>query len=134
VKEDEIDPLLLGAVQNMLNIFVLPEIQRRQELGKLEKPLELIAAQVIFRPDGGKHEVRINSEVEMLAKVSLDPNVVKKEGEPVTGDEVQELQEVSLIKGEDEDCAHMTFLSLAGRLFFAFDARRNKSLIGTHLR
>ncbi|KAA3643960.1 MAG: hypothetical protein DWQ07_17745 [Chloroflexi bacterium] len=49
------------ALENLMNQFIRPDIERRQEGGELAKPLRLDKAQIIFRSGGG-HEIRINEE------------------------------------------------------------------------
>ncbi len=81
VHEQEL--LFQNATRQLMEIFISPEVSRRQEAGELPKPLELHAAQIIFYPDGRKPEVRINSEAKVIGKVKLKLGVIKNYGEDI---------------------------------------------------
>jgi hypothetical protein len=118
------DEFAKAAVQNMLDLFITPEVTRRQEAGLLPKPLELERAQIIFRADGSKPIVRINKEVQlqMLARATRAVTV----GEPVYSNDLSEIVGAKLID-EEEDCGHFTFVNMGGRLFLSFDFHYNRS-------
>ena len=63
-----------------LDIFILPEIGRRKEAGKLEDSFNLRGAQVIFFADGKKPEIRINSEIRAIASVKFYLPAYDREG------------------------------------------------------
>jgi len=116
-----------------MDLFVTPEVRRRQEVGELDKPLDLRAAQIIFFPDGRKPQVRINSEVRAIAKVKFRPDLTKKRGEPVYEDELEGLGQINLTEKDDPDCGHATLIRIAGRWTIAFDFRYNKALSKRHI-
>ena len=70
-RDDEED-FARKASKNLLDVFVTPEVTRRQERGELPRPLDLRAAQIIFYADGRKPLIRINEEVKAIAKVKLE--------------------------------------------------------------
>jgi uncharacterized protein (UPF0332 family) len=119
--------------EHILELYVLPEVKRRQEEGGLETPVELHASQVIFYSDKRKPGIRINSEVKALAKMKLKPGVSKEPGEPVFENELEGLEELHLTKDEDPDCGHATLLKLNDRWLLAFDFIYNKGLAGKHI-
>jgi hypothetical protein len=51
----------------LMDLFVRPEVERRQTEGRLPKPATLFAAQVIMFPDGRPVRVRLNQEVRCRA-------------------------------------------------------------------
>ena len=57
-----------NVVQQFLDLFVTPEIQRRQREEGAERPFRLGRAQIIFFPDGRRPEVRLNDEVNIRVK------------------------------------------------------------------
>jgi len=116
-----------------MDLFVTPEVRKRQEAGELDKPLDLRAAQIIFFPDGRKPQVRINSEVRAIAKVKFKPDLIKKPGEPVYEHELEGLGEINLTEEGDPDCGHATLIRIAGRWTIAFDFRYNKALSKRHI-
>jgi uncharacterized protein (UPF0332 family) len=127
------EELYRRASENILEVYVMPEIERRQKDSDLEVPVELFAAQVIFYPDRREPEVRINSEVRALAKVRLKSGVEKGLGDTVTEDELEGLEELVLMGDEDPDCGHATLLRLNDRWMLAFDLVYNKGLARKHL-
>lgn len=114
------------ALQQFMDIYVLPEIGRRQELGLLDKPLNLRAAQIIFFPDRRTPEVRINSEVKAIGEVKLKDGVTKKPGEAVFESEREGLGKINLTDEDDPDCGHATMVKLG-------DFRYNKGLSREHI-
>jgi len=120
-------------LEQFMNLFVLPEIRRRQDAGELEKPLNLIAAQILFFPDGRKPLVRINSEVKAIGRVELKSGISKKRGDPILESEVDGLGEISRIDGDYPDCGHATFIRIVDRWTIVFDFRYNKDLAQEHV-
>lgn len=119
--------------KQFMDLFVTPEVMRRQETGELDKSLNLRAAQVIFFPDGRKPEVRINSEVKAIGKVRLKPRISKKAGEPIFEHELEGLEEINLTDHDDPDCGHATLLRIGDRWITAFDFRYNRALAKKHI-
>jgi len=116
-----------------MDLFVIPEVKRRQEIGELEKSLDLRAAQIVFFPDGRKPQVRINSEVKAIGKVKLKPRISKKVGDPIREHEVEGLREITLTEEDDPDCAHATLIRISNSWIIAFDFRYNKALSAKHM-
>jgi len=116
-----------------MDLFIAPEIKRRQENGELPTPFELKAAQIVFFPDNRKPEVRINSEIKAIGKVKLKAGVSKKKGDPIHEHEVEGLKEINLTEEDDPDCAHATLIRLADAWIISFDFRHNKGLSKKHV-
>lgn len=121
-------------IQNILDIFITPEIKRRQDAGKLPKPVKLSFAQVILFPDERKHLVRINEEVRAKAKIKYKPGISKKPGEPVYENEIEEIEHVELGPEDDPDCGHIFLYFQGSNAFLSFDFRRNRDLALNHIR
>ena len=77
-------------IQNIMDIFISSEVKRRQDAGNLPKPLDLRAAQVIMFPDERKPLVRINEEVEAIAKIKYKSGISKKKGDVVYESDMEE--------------------------------------------
>jgi len=120
-------------LNQFLDLFVIPEMRRREETGKLTKPFELRAAQIIFFPDGKKPEIRINSEVRAIGKMKLKSGVSKNKGDPVFENEVEGLNQIYLTDSEDPDCGHATIVRWSNTWVMAFDFRYNKGLALRHI-
>jgi len=117
-----------NASKHFMDIFITPEVMRRQAIGELPHPVDLRAAQIIFYPDGKKPTVRINSEVKAVGKMKLKPGIEKDYGDKVYANELEGLEELTLTDEDDPDCGHVTILRLNGTWLMAFDFIYNKSL------
>lgn len=118
---------------HLFELWITPELTRRQEAGLLPKPVELRAAQVIMYADARPVTVRINEEVRAVAKMKLAEGVAKAAGEPVFEHELAGVTEIKLTDADDPNCAHVTILLVAGHWHLGFDFRRNKALSRRHL-
>jgi HEPN domain-containing protein len=127
-KEYNWDEIAKNASKHFMDIFITPEVMRRQDAGELPRPLDLRAAQIIFYPDGKKPTVRINSEVKVLAKMKLKPGIEKDYGDAVYANELDGLEELMLTNEDDPDSGHVTMLKFNGSWIMAFDFIYNKAL------
>jgi hypothetical protein len=122
-------------IQQMLDIFVEPEVERRVASGDAAKPFRLTAFQVVMRDDQPPH-VRLNGEVKALARIRLaEPREDLAVGDDLyESDLTGEIETIELAPEEDPDCAHATCIIINGVMRFAFDFRYNKALAVKHLR
>ena len=127
-KENHWEEIAQNASKHFMDIFITPEVMRRQEAGELPRPLDLQAAQIIFYPDRRKPTVRINSEVKVLAKMKLKPGIEKEYGDSVYANELEGLEELMLTEEDDPDSGHVTMLKFNGSWIMAFDFIYNKAL------
>ncbi|MEB2308774.1 MAG: HEPN domain-containing protein [Candidatus Brocadiaceae bacterium] len=127
-KEYDWELIAKNASKHFMDIFIMPEVVRRQEIGELPKPLDLRAAQIVFYPDGKNPTVRINSEVKAVAKMKLKAGIEKNFGDPVFSNELDGLEELTLSNKDSPDCGHVTLLKLNGTWMMAFDFIYNKAL------
>jgi len=116
------------AFQQVMDIFILPEVERRQEIGDLSKPLVIQKVQLIFFPDDRKAIVRFNDEVDALAKVKLKEGISKEKGDPIYSQEIDRLKDIELTEDDDPDCAHVLIFHIDQKWFFSFDFRYNKDI------
>jgi uncharacterized protein (UPF0332 family) len=119
-------------VQQVMDLWVTPEVKRRQEQGLISKPFNLWQAQVIFFADGRPHQIRLNDEVKVVHKVKLKKGVSKKAGEEIYYHEVEDFNLIELPKTEDPNCGHITIYGVNGMWHASFDLRYNKELSGKH--
>lgn len=107
--------------QNLFNqvmdIWVLPEIKHRQKEGRLTKPVDLRAAQVLLSISG-KNQVRINEEVKAIMEGTA--KVPKKRGELIYEGEVEDIRFARLID-EDVNFAHITMMRVKDQWQIAFN-------------
>ena len=121
------------AFQQTMDLFVLPEINKRQEKGEIPKPFEIIKALIIFYPDGKPNQVRLNDEVHAIAELKLKPGISKKKGEPILNTEVEGIAASQLAEDDDPDCGHILLLNLGELWLLSFDFRYNKDLSQKHI-
>ncbi|GES43143.1 hypothetical protein RsS62_23950 [Rhizobium dioscoreae] len=116
-----------ACLTNMLDLFITPEVMRRQEAGLLPVPLYLEKGQVIFRTDGSAPVVRINNEARVVMNVRVNPSVRNMTvGEEISLDDIDEFHSISLPEDE-EDFGHFTFVNFGARAFVSFDFHYNRS-------
>jgi uncharacterized protein (UPF0332 family) len=120
-------------LDQLMNLFVYPEIARRQKVGEIEKPLNLRSAQILFFPDGRKPLVRINSEIKAIGKVRLRKPRAMNKGDPVREDEIADLDEINRPEEDYPNCGHATLIRIRDRWTIAFDFRLNKALAQKHI-
>jgi HEPN domain-containing protein len=119
--------------EQFMELFVLPEVKRKQESGELEKPIDLYGAQIVFFPKNRKPQVRINSEVKGFAEAKLRPELAKEAGEDVFQHELEHIQFIDLSEEEDPNCGYATLLRYGDIWSIAFDFRYNKALSKKHI-
>jgi len=121
------------AFQQVMDLFILPEVERRQEIGDLPKPLVIQKVQLVFFPDDRKTMVRFNDEVDALAKVKLKEGISKEKGDPVYSHEIEGLKEIELTEDDDPDCAHVIIFHIGEKWLLHFDFRYNKDLSSRYI-
>ncbi len=122
------------AFDNFFEMYINPEVERRQQEGQLPKPTDLRAAQILFFPDRRPTQVRINSEVKALAERTFKPGVAQRTpGDAVFAHEIESLRVVGLAADDDPNCGHATFIRIGQRWSWAFDLRYNKGHARKHL-
>ena len=103
--------------RNAFELWITPEVKRRQLEGNLPKPVSLLAAQVVFAPEG-KPLVRLNNEVRGRARVKLRDGI--EEGDPVYGADVEDYEGFDLLS-EEADFGHMTLIRHRQHWVMMFD-------------
>jgi len=96
VKENEFEMSEEAAstmFRQVMDVWVAPEIKKRQDLGELKSPLDLQSAQIIFFPDDErKTQVRINSEIKGTIKAKPKQGFSKSNGDPVFSNEIESIE------------------------------------------
>jgi uncharacterized protein (UPF0332 family) len=118
----------------LMELFVLPEVTRRKEAGRLPEKFRLNAAQILFYSDGRKPAVRLNEETKIIATVKFKNIVNKQKGEAVFWNEIDNVENLRLIDEEDKEYAHVSMLRLKGHWNIAFDFRYNKGAAREHFK
>jgi uncharacterized protein (UPF0332 family) len=126
-------PAWENTFRQVMDLWVTPEVERRQAAGAIPKPFNLHAAQVIFYADGRPHEIRLNEEVRAIGKVKLKQGVAKQEGDPIYSNEIEGYEAFRLPDDEDPNCGHITLHRFADQWSLAFDLIYNKGISSEHL-
>lgn len=116
--------------QQVMDIWINPEIERRKKLGKIDNSFILFKAQIVFSLDNGKNYVRLNNEVKAIAKCKVNKN--KNKGEMVYEKDVDNIEKIELTD-TDINCAHITLLLFKNNWIISFDSRYNKERAKEHI-
>ena len=118
----------------ILEIWVTPEVMRRQELALISKPYDLRAVQVIFYPDNRLNIISLNEEVRFVGKVKLKQGIsLKQKGDPVYLQDIDDYESFYLPKDEDPNCGHITIYRFPDHWIISFDLVYNKGIATEHL-
>lgn len=112
-----------------LEIWINPEVERRQQAGLLSNGFVLNAAQIIWTADGSP-EVRLNEEVRAVMRFRAARAL--KSGEHITEDDIADIHDVELTS-QDANAAHETIIRHRGCWWIKWDCRYNASRVADHL-
>ncbi|MBE7519269.1 MAG: HEPN domain-containing protein [Thermoflexaceae bacterium] len=104
------------------DLWINPEIERRREAERIDKPLELRAAQIVIEPDGSGPAVRLNDEVRGVFVASSTRPI--DTGEVVSESDTGESSELCLPEA-DGNAGHITLLRHGDSWSVVFDFRYN---------
>jgi hypothetical protein len=119
-----------AVIQQAMEFWINPEIERRREAGTLPDSFALSAAQVILDPSADAPEVRLNEEVTAAVLAEANRDITK--GEEVTADDISAYKDI-ILTDDDPNAGHITIVPHQGYWALAFDFRRNAAHIGAHL-
>lgn len=119
---------------NFMETWIIPWIKEKQDLGELEKPVDLIMAQIIFDPNGGEPKVRINDQVRGKMSVKLSESIEKpvEAGDPVYFNQIDNVEAFEL-EEDDQDFGHATLLKFPDKWLISFNFIYNKKLSRKHI-
>jgi uncharacterized protein (UPF0332 family) len=108
----------------IMNIWAIPEIERRKKKGILEDDFEIKRAQVIFTL-GKPPEIKFNEEVGITAMIKVNRDIIK--GEEVKYSDVDKIEK--FIVDYPSNSGHITLFRILDNWLIIFDARYNKEKI-----
>jgi len=114
--------------QQVMDIFVNPEIERRKKMNKLQSNLKLEKIQVIFPPNK-KPFVRFNNEVKAIIKCKVNKSI--KNGD--LGFDIDSIESIKLTD-KDLNYGHFTLLFFRGNWIISFNFIYNKKEIDEHIK
>jgi uncharacterized protein (UPF0332 family) len=100
-----------NALKNMFDVWIEPEIIKREIIGEITTPFAVTGAQVIFPPDDRPVVIRLNEEVKY---------------ELING--------AARLVPEENSFGHMTFFLLSGKPSLSFDFRYSRDVSKEKLR
>lgn len=114
--------------QQVLDLWVRPEIARRQRDGILPNDYNIDKIQILFGINGNdKAVIRLNKEIRALYTCRLKPGIHKQiTGEPVYWKEIEDILDMQLTEEDDPDAAHITMILSGKGWKIKFDFRRYK--------
>lgn len=110
-------------MQQAFELWITPEVTRRQALGELPTPFDIRAAQRLQWPNG-RIEVRLNDEVRGVGLVRANRAVDK--GDTVYLSDLEGLESFDLPE-EELDAGHWTLLFTGERWFVGFNFLSNRA-------
>tara|TARA_Y100000310_G_C20699915_1_gene828764 strand:- start:6854 stop:7588 length:735 start_codon:yes stop_codon:yes gene_type:complete len=116
--------------QQVIDLWIKPEIEKRKTLNRLPKNFKLKSAQIVFSLDRNWNEVRLNDEIKAIAKCKI--NCSKKKGESIYEKDIDWIESISLTD-KDPNCAHITLFLFKNNWVVSFDFRYNKKRIKEHI-
>jgi len=111
---------------NIMNLWILPEIEKRKNESKKDDPFVLIKAQVIFHPDTKSKSVRLNDEVQATLYAKPKKDSSWKKGDAVYEHQLDSIERIELAKDEDPEAGHVTMIQFKGNWIIHFDFRYYK--------
>jgi uncharacterized protein (UPF0332 family) len=116
--------------QQVMDIFITPEIERRRKEGSIKDGIIVSKMQIVFSLDTGKNEVRLNEEVKAIASAKANRSIQK--GEIVYETDIDDIEKIELTD-EDLNCGHITLLLFKNNWTISFDFRYNKERVKAHI-
>jgi HEPN domain-containing protein len=125
----------LKIFEQVMELWILPEVDRQQACGKLEKPVALRKAQVVFHTDGRGREVRLNDEARIFVTIRTARPRTINAGDELFDEDIAaiETETMSLSDDDDPNAGHVSLFNFHGAWHIACDFRFNRSLVARHL-
>lgn len=117
--------------QQVIDIWVNPEIEKRKKLGKIKDGFILSKIQIVFSLEKGYNKIRFNDEVKAIAEVKVNRKIEK--GEIVSENDTYEIKNIKL-SDDDKNCAHITLLKFKDKWIIAFDSRYHQKLRAEYIK
>jgi hypothetical protein len=122
------EELTRAVIQNMLTLYVEPEIKRRHDAGVVASlPMPLQKVQIIIPGDGSEIKVRLNDEARISADVNLRPDVPPTIGEQIGFDEIGRVNYLFPADAEDQNSGHVEMIWSGDKVLLGFDFRYNRA-------
>jgi len=116
-------------LKQFLDIYIIPEIEKRKNEKIIGEDFELISFQILFSLSKSVPEIRLNEECKIVANIKVKEGIIISKGEPIHWDDVESVISLKLEENDDGDCGHVSYIYLGNNLVSSFDFRYNKKTI-----
>lgn len=116
--------------QQVMELWVLPEIEKRKKQKRMDDNFRLRKIQIIFSHDRSFPKIRLNQEVKAIAKTKVNRKV--EAGEAIYESDIENIEDIQLTY-QDPNCAHITLLLFKGMWHVSFDFRYNRRRVKERL-
>jgi uncharacterized protein (UPF0332 family) len=116
--------------QQVMDIFVTPEIERRRNSGTIKDGTLITKIQIVFNLDKGKNEIRLNDEIKAIITGKATRDI--KKGEAIYETDLSNIEKIQLTE-EDANCGYITLLLFRSNWIIGFDFRYNNERIKEHI-
>ena len=110
--------------EQMMNIFVIPEMKRRQESGKIPKLFNLWATQIIFLKKL-KPIIRLNTECKILFTAKVEDGCFKEKGLEIRMNHIESVDDIK-VTGGDGNKKHFSMVRIRDIWYYTFNFGYNK--------
>jgi uncharacterized protein (UPF0332 family) len=124
------EEFIQNLIQQVHELWINPEVERRREAFRLPDDFAISRAQIIINLDADAAEVRFNEEVKVLAEAEWAREV--EDGEGVTEADVESIRDL-VLTDHDPNAGHLTMVLFKGRWIIAFDFRYNATRVAAIL-
>lgn len=118
-------------LEQALQIWIAPELERRREAGLLPSDFVLRAAQIVMNVDAPT-KVRLNAEVKLVVEVRPLHNRAIEVGDSILVEDVESIEGFHLTT-DDPNAGHLSIVWLPGQVFigwnFSYNATRNRARV-----
>lgn len=116
--------------QQVMDIFIIPEIERRRKEGKIKDGTVISKMQIVFSLDKEANEIRLNEEVKAIVRGKATKSI--KKGDMVYENDIENIEKIELTD-KDPNCAHITLLLFKNNWIISFDFRYNKEKVNEYI-
>jgi uncharacterized protein (UPF0332 family) len=114
------------AFKQFLDLWILPEVERRRRAKLIPKNFVLNRAQVLMFADGRGNIVRLNEEVRAVVQAKATRAI--RRGESVFENDISDIVGLELTDQDDPNAGHFTAILLRGVWVIVWDFRYNKGM------
>ncbi len=119
------DEFVRRLIDQAINLWIKPEIEKRKKEEALPNNFELRIAQVLFL-GYAKMEVKLNEEVRAVMKTKLNRSI--KKGDAIYFSDLEKVESIDVSEFYP-NAGHITILFYKNNIVFSFDTRYNKRKI-----